>query len=292
LEKKRREILTRIQTRDEQIRSQSVRLFYRTLFRNHPYRLDPVGETEQVLRLSRDELIGHYRRLLSPDRVILTIVGDVDGRSLLQRIRMKLSAVDSSRSDFSLPPPENEIAEMRVGRQQTKTKQAHIMLGFPAPRQGDPAYFAMNVLQAVLSHAGGRLFVELRDAQGLAYSVGAFLLSDPIQGAFGLYAATDGSAVEKVREEMLREIRRVMEETVQPRELQRAKKTLLGSYLIARQTNESRARDLAVKELFGLGLDYDQRFREGIEAVTAEDVRNFARRYLSLDRYAVAIAGP
>jgi len=292
LEKKRQEILTRIDTREEQVQAQAFRFFYQTLFRNHPYRLDPLGEREQVLRLSRDELIGHYQRLISPDRVILTIVGDVDGQDLLRRLQSKLSSLGRRDSAFSLPSAEERITEIRVAKKTTKTKQSHLILGFPAPAKGQAGYFTMRVLQAILSQFGGRLFVELRDKQGLAYSVGAFSLDAPLQGGFGIYAATDPTSVEKMREEMLREIHRLREEEVQAHELERAKNVLMGNYLIARQTNESKAAETALNELFGLGADYGQRYREGIEAVTAEDVLKFARQYLSTDRYALAIVGP
>jgi predicted Zn-dependent peptidase len=70
------------------------------------------------------------------------------------------------------------------------------------------------------------------------------------------------------------------------------KNVLVGNYLMARQTNESKAAATALNEPFGLGADYGQRYREGIEAVTAEDVLKFARQYLSADRYALAIVGP
>ncbi|MBI4490986.1 MAG: insulinase family protein [Deltaproteobacteria bacterium] len=292
LEKKRREILNRIENREERVRNQVFRLFYQTLFRNHPYRLHPAGEKEQVMRLSREDLIAHYQRLLSPERIVLTIVGDVDGETMLKRLQSKLSSLQRSSSTLSFPPAEEGISEARVEKKAARTKQAHLVLGFPAPAKGQSDYFTMKVLETILSRIGGRLFVEVRDKQGLAYSIAAFSLNDPLQGAFGIYAATDPATIEKMREEILSEIRRLQEEEVSSDELDRAKSYLIGNYLIARQTNASKAADLTSNELFGFGTDFSQSYQDGIQKVSAADIQRFARQYLSLDRYVLAIVGP
>jgi zinc protease len=292
LEKKRREILIGIKNREEQVRNQAYRLFYQTLFQDHPYRLRPSGEREQILRFSREDLITHYRNLISSDRIVLVIVGDVDGEKILSHLRSRLSSLPKFPSKFSLSPSENGIGQMLAKKKTTKRKQAHLVLGFAAPTKGKPDYFTMKVVQMILSAIGGRLFVELRDKQGLAYSVGAFSLDDPLQGAFGTYAATDPANIEKVREGILGELRRLQDEEVSTKELERAKNYLIGNYLITRQTNASKAADLTFNELFGFGTDFDQRYQEGIQKVSAADIVKFAREHLPLDRYVLAIVGP
>lgn len=292
LEKKRREILVKVENRDEEIRHQAFRLFYQGLFRGHPYRLDPGGERDQVSRLSREDLIRHYQKLLSPDRMVLTIVGDVDGNNILKQLRDRLSSLRKDPSSLSLPAAVDGGTDLQAEKKTIKAKQAHLILGFIAPAKGRNEYFTMKVLETILSRIGGRLFVELRDKQGLAYSIGAFSLDDPLQGAFGIYAATDPVHTEKMKEGILREIRRLQVEEVPTHELERAKRLLIGDYLIARLTNASLAADLTFNELFGLGADFGQRYEEGIEKVTAADVLGFARRYLLSDRYVLAVVGP
>lgn len=74
--------------------------------------------------------------------------------------------------------------------------------------------------------------------------------------------------------------------------MERAKNYLIGNYLIARQTNASKAADIAFNELFGFGNNFSQRYQAGIEKVTADDILKFARTYLPLDRYVLTILGP
>ena len=292
LEKKRQEILLRIKNRDERSRDQALRFFYQSLFRNHPYRLEPSGQRESVIRLRREDLLAQYQKLLSPERLVLTIVGDVDGERLLNFLRGKLSSLRKSGSIPTLPAPEAKGRELRVEKKTIKARQAHLVLGFSAPAKGDPDYFTMKVLEAVLSRLGGRLFVELRDKQGLAYSVGAFSLDDPHQGAFGIYTATDPAAVDRMKDGIIAELRRLQGEEVSAEELERAKNYLIGNYLIARQTNAAKAADLVSHELFGFGSDFTARYQEAIEKVAPADILKFAKQYLPLDRYVFTIVGP
>jgi len=292
LEKKRQEILTQIRNQEERISSQAFRLFYQKLLRNHPYRLDPLGPQELVRGFKREDLAAHYQKLISPERMVISVVGDVDREKILKMLQTNLSALPKKAENFSPLSAEDGVKEIRVESKRAKSKQAHLVLGFSAPTKAHPDYFTMKVLQTILSGIGGRLFVDLRDKQGLAYSVSAFSLDDPYQGAFGVYAATDPTAIEKMREGILAEIRRAQAEEVTPGELVRAKKSIIGNYLIARQTHGSRAADLIYNEIFGFGTDFGQRYQEAIEKVTAADILRFARSYLPLDRYVLAIVGP
>lgn len=292
LEKKRREILTNIKTRQERARSQALSLFYQTLFEHHPYRLNPSGQGEAMQTITRQDLIAHYRRLVSPERVVLSIVGDLDGEKAIGFLQAKLSSIPKGSFNPILPASEPASDEARVRRKALRTRQAHLVLGFPAPALGKEGYFAMKVVQTILSRLGGRLFVDLRDTQGLAYAVGAFSLSDPFQGAFGIYAATDPGSVEAMKEGILKEIQRLQEKEVAAEELERAKNYLFGDYLISRQTNASLAEDLTLNELFGLGSGYARLYREQIEKITSADILRFARDHLPLDRYVFAVVGP
>jgi predicted Zn-dependent peptidase len=95
-----------------------------------------------------------------------------------------------------------------------------------------------------------------------------------------------------VREGILRELRRLQNEEVSTKELDRDKNYLIGSYQIARQSNASKAGELASNELFGFGPDFGQRYQAGIQKVSAADIVKFAREHLPLDRYVLAIVGP
>jgi zinc protease len=292
LERKRKEILTNIKNRDERFRNQAFQLFYQTLFRKHPYRLDLSGQRDSISRFDRQTLIDYYQTLLIPGRTVVAVVGDIESERVLDFLKKTLSRLPDPSPGLFLPASENNLTEPRAEKKNVKSMQAHMVLGFLAPAMGEPDYFIMKVVQTILSGMGGRLFVQLRDRSGLAYSVSAFTLDDPVQGAFGIYAATDPANVDAVKKGLEAEIHRLKVEEAGLEELERAKKALLGGSMIYHQTHASRAAQLALNDLFGLGYDFDQAYRDRIESVTAADVRKFAQRYLSLDRHALAILGP
>ncbi|UCG38949.1 MAG: insulinase family protein, partial [bacterium] len=148
---------------------------------------------------------------------------------------------------------------------------------------------ALEVLNAVLAGQGGRLFRELRDRQGIAYSVFSFVAPglDPGYIAFGIGVSPEreGEALEGFRDQ----IRRVREEAVPDDELQRAREYMVGSHMIGLQTLQSRADEVFFPALYGQGLDRALAFRKRIQSVTADQVRAAARRYLDPDRYTLAV---
>jgi predicted Zn-dependent peptidase len=174
--------------------------------------------------------------------------------------------------------PENR-GERRVFEQ--PAQQAQILVGGLAPPLGHPDGAAVKVLSTVLGGGmAGRLFVELRDKRGLAYTAAAYY--DPVMdpGAIVLYLGTAPENATKAEEALLREVERVRRDPVGADELDRAKGYLLGRYAMDRRTNERRAWYLAFYEIEGVGSDYPQRYRRAVEAVTPSDVLRVARQYL------------
>jgi zinc protease len=291
LEKTRQEILHRIKNDEERLRSRATRLFYQSLFATHPYRRSLLGRPDIIAGFSRQDLLDRYRELFSPDRTVLAIVGRVNAERVLRRITERLAPLTAHGSQFRAPAVESPPHEKRVEKLTIKAHQTHLVLGFLGPPQGEADYFAMKVTEAILSPIGGRLFRDLRDDKGLAYSVRAFTLESPLQGAFAVYAATEPARFEEMKEGILAELRRLQEVEVPEDEIRRAKTYLLGSYENRRQTDSAKAADLALRELFGSSAD-PQAYRQGIQGVTPERVQAFARRYFLLNRYTLAVLGP
>ncbi|HKA31680.1 MAG TPA: pitrilysin family protein [Candidatus Binatia bacterium] len=290
LERKRRDILLAIRNRTERSADRALRFFYRTLLEDHPYGLDPFGVAGTVSRFTREDLVKHYRRLLSPERLAVTVAGDVDAEATLRFVAAKLSSLEKNRKLPALPSRSIVIRTPRAAKRAVDLQQTQIFLGYAAPARGQRDYYTMKVLEAILSQMGGRLFVELRDRQGLAYSVGAVSLDDPLAGAFVLYAGADGAEVERVKAGMLREIQRLREEEILPDELERAKNYVIGQYLIQRQSLLAKSVELTDSALFGLA-DFGERYVDEIRKVSAVDLLKFAWRYLPPDRYTLAVMG-
>jgi predicted Zn-dependent peptidase len=161
-------------------------------------------------------------------------------------------------------------------------QQTQIVMGAIAPSLDQLDHAAVKVLSTVLGGGmAGRLFVELRDRRGLAYTATSFYEPMKEPGAFILYLGTAPENAAKAEDGLRQEIERVRKERVGEDEIRRAKNYLLGRFEMDRRTNERRAWYLGFYTVQGVGLDYPARYRRAIDAVTAADVLRAAQTYLA-----------
>ncbi|HET9752175.1 MAG TPA: pitrilysin family protein, partial [Myxococcales bacterium] len=161
-------------------------LFAETLYRRHPYRFDALGTEASVLRLDPAALSEYRARQYPAGGVTLAVVGDVDPDEVRRLVREKLSSAAPGRGAVS-PPQEEPLLAPRSAVRKLDKAQAHLIAGFPGVRLSDQARWPLEVLSAVLSGQGGRLFVELRDKRSLAYSVTSFSMEGVDPGYFAVY---------------------------------------------------------------------------------------------------------
>jgi predicted Zn-dependent peptidase len=183
-------------------------------------------------------------------------------------------------------PPPADAAPAPVSRGERilvekRAQQAHILMGYVGPGLGDADYAAVKVLAAVLGGGmSGRLFVELRDRQGLAYSLGVLNPSRTGPAFLVAYLGTARENVGAAEAGMLRELERIGADGVPDDQLARAKAYVLGGLAMDRRTNARHAWYLAFFELAGAGWDFPERYAGAVRALTAAEVQAAARRYL------------
>ena len=220
------------------------------------------------------------------------MVGDVIPDDVRDRLTRLLSEWNGTPGP--LPQPENPKPwqGVRLAEDNVDREQVHMILGFPAPGLKSGDRYALEVLDAVLSGQAGRLFVELRDKQSLAYTVSSFYSPGLDTGAFGLYIACDPMKTAQARVGFHDILDGVRSKPIPDAELSGAKEYILGSYEIGLQKYGDQASESAFNVLYGLGLDYPKRYVAGIAAVTAADVQRVAREYLNPDRSVQVVVGP
>ncbi|HEY6910012.1 MAG TPA: pitrilysin family protein, partial [Myxococcales bacterium] len=266
-------------------------LFAETLYRRHPYRFDALGTEPSVLRLDPAALEGYRARQYPAGGVTLAVVGDVDPDEVRKLVREKLSTAAPGRRTVS-PPQDEPIEAPRFAVRKLDKAQAHLVLGFPGARLSDESRWPLEVLSAVLSGQGGRLFVELRDKRSLAYSVTSFSMEGVDPGYFAVYIGCGPGKTQEALDGIRAELRRVREEPVTAAELERARTHLIGTHAISLQRNSARAAVYAFDECYGLGADASSRYAEHVAAVSASDVLAAAQRVLSPAREVIALVAP
>jgi zinc protease len=170
--------------------------------------------------------------------------------------------------------------------------QAHIVYGFAGTTFVDPDRFALEVLSTTLAGQSGRLFLELRDRQSLAYSVTAVSVEGLEPGYFGVYIGTSPEKVDAALAGVQLELERLCREPPSDDEIDRTKRLLIGSHEIGLQRVGARASVMAFNELYNIGHEAHLDYADRIDAVTRDDLLRVAQRTLRLDRSVLAIVGP
>ncbi len=283
VEKTRQDVLAAIKNQEDSLAHLAFRLLWKTLYPCHPYGMDVLGTLESVKGITGEGLADYYRKKAVSQNLVLAIVGDIDrfeAKEVAEGFLMGLRDEPFLRSiePCDAPPGREAIQEVSAEKQ-----QAHILVGARGARHSDPDKYSLDVLDAVLSGQGGRLFTELRDQQSLAYSVTAINREAVQPGMFAVYMATSPDKRKIAIDGMIEQVQRIREEKIPEEEIERAKNYLIGTYEVGIQTNSAQASAMAFNERYGLGyaeyLEYPQRIKE----VTAKEVRKAAEKYLCPD---------
>jgi zinc protease len=291
VEKRRREILLALKNREDDLAQIAFDLCYETLFTTHPYRFSVLGSEESIRALQREQLIDYYGVLLNPERLVISVVGDVDTDQVTAHFREALMHLPTAVAAPTLPPPDPRPTTARQHHKAIEKQQAHIVLGFQGVTLANPDRYPLKVLEAILSRQGGRLFYELREQRALAYSVTAFGVEGLAPGVVGVYVGTDPNKVEEATTAARAELARVREELVSPAELEQALKYLTGSFEISLQSNSAQSEEMAFNELYSLGYENGRRYLAAINAVTAEDLRRVAQMYFDDNASTLVVVG-
>jgi zinc protease len=286
IQTERRLILSEIQTRVDTPFPFAMDALLADLYPGHPYGLPSAGHRSSVEKVSREALLAHYRAIYQPNRLVLSVSGQVPPQRVISAAAKLFGGLSAPAAGAAAPEPFVAPApgvNASGGRRvlDRPAQQAQILVGFAGPSVIDADYAAVKLLGAVLGGGmSGRLFVELRDKLGLAYSLGVLNPSRAGPALIMSYMGTAPASVESAEAGMLRELERIRREPPAPAELARAKAYLQGQLAMDRRTNARQAWYRGFFELVGAGHDFPDRYAEALGRVTAAEVQAAAGRYL------------
>ncbi|MFZ5993671.1 MAG: M16 family metallopeptidase [Thermodesulfobacteriota bacterium] len=292
LEKLRPVLLAQLKQQEDSLPAITFLNFNKLLFTGYPYSMNPLGSPGTINKLSTKKIKEGYRRYVIPGNLVLAIVGDVEASGVKAEVERLLSRwKNPGFRDVRIPLPKS-IASPKTASILKSKQQVHITIGFRGVTLSHPDRAALDVLNNVLSGQSGRLFARLRDKESLAYSLSAFSTEGIETGAFGVYIATSPEKKEAAVNSMWRELNRVRDELIDPAELNRAKRYIIGSTEIGLQTNAAQAMDMALNERYRLGFDFTKNYLDQIEKVTVDDVLRVAKTYVQPEKYVIVAVGP
>ena len=258
--------------------------FFEAVLGEHPLGRPIGGSPATIEAATRDAVWQHYRANYRAQDLVITVAGAVDHDELVSRVSAALRAADWDLSTEAAPVDRRDGTQQLVDRGSALTvvqrpiEQANILLGVPGLPATDERRATLTVLNSILGGGmSSRLFQEIREKRGLAYSVYSFSPSYSDAGLFGIYAGCSPARVSQVAELMLGEFRGLAQGGVTNEELRRAVGQLGGASALALEDSDTRMSRLGRSEItMGEFVDLDETLRR-LERVTPEAIQELAR---------------
>jgi zinc protease len=291
LERKRNETLGSFEAEKDEPGIIALKAFKELVFGAHPYHRPSEGTEESVPRISREDLVMFYDQYYRPNNIIMAVVGDITDEEALDLITRYFGSWPEKPVPEIQIPSAPSLNEKMIKLIDKDLKQANVMLGHVGIDRKNPDYYAVSVMNYILGAGGfsSRLLTEIRDNEGLAYSIHSRFGAGTYPGSFAVRFQTRNRSAQKAIDAVIGEIRRIRDYPVSQQELDEAKSYLIGSFPLRMDTTSKIANILAQVEYFDLGLDYFDRYPQLIRAITQEDVQRVARKYLDADRFVLVV---
>ena len=291
VEKEKQVVLEEIRMVQDDPEDLAQELHAQQTLSRHPLGRPILGNVAVIQRLRRTDLLRYVRAHYHPLQTVVTVAGNFDLKKLLPDLE---SSFGSWRQDCwprldRWPPKVSGGLQVRKKR----LEQAHLCLGLRGIPLAHKDRYAAHALNTVLGGSvSSRLFQEVREKRGLAYSIYSYLSSFSDGGAMTVYAATRPKEAARVIELVCKEIRRLRRSGIDRRELERVKNQMKGSLMLSLESTHSRMSKLAKDELYeGRHVSLDEMMTE-IDRVSVAQVHRLSRELFETDGLSVTALGP
>jgi predicted Zn-dependent peptidase len=265
-------------------------LFTQSFWKGHPLGSPILGTTETVKRLGQQHLFGYHGERFHGGNMVFSAAGNLDHDEFVAAVTAKFSTLPSGPApgELSAPEPSARI----ILRNKKALEQVQICLGVPAPAVADDSRYATSILNTVLGGGmSSRLFQNIREERGLAYSVYSDMSPYRDTGNFCVYAGTSAGKALEVVDLILAEFQKLKQTPVSEEELTRAKDQLRGNILLSLESSNARMANLARQEMYFHQFFSADEIIARISDVTAEQVQAMAQQLFDPERIAVTLLG-
>lgn len=266
-------------------------LFAERVWHGHPLGRPILGRREVVQALSRETIVRHFREEYCPAKITVAVAGHAAHDEVLRLLGPRFDGFRSppavTRADR---PP---LPRVTVDMVEKTLEQVHVVLGFPGLTHTAPERYALYVLNDIIGGSmSSRLFQEVRERQGLVYSIHSGAQAYRDTGLLCVYAATDAPNFSKVLKLILKEVRNLKKDGIEATELRRAKEHLKGNLMLSLESTSSRMSRLAKQELYFNSFFSLDEMLAAIDAVREEEVQLLIHRLLDEEQLSVLALGP
>ncbi|HEX2235818.1 MAG TPA: pitrilysin family protein [Actinomycetota bacterium] len=290
LESERKVILEEIAMHEDAPDELVHDLFYRALWNGHPLGRPVLGYNETVGGVDRDDVVSYWRERYGPSNLVVAAAGNIEHAALVETVDALFPSASGHRTLRDGRPPQTHAGIDVLKR---PTEQAHIVYGTEGLHRSHEDRHTLTIVDTILGGGmSSRLFQEVREKRGLAYSVYSYRSLFAGTGTFAIYAGTTPQNAETVIDILKDEIADVVEDGITEGELERAKGHVKGSLVLSSEDPGSRMNRLGRQQVTtGEILSLDDLIA-AFEGIDMDDVRRVARTVLGGGGYRATIVGP
>jgi len=273
--------LAKLKSEEDHLVTIAFRELRKHVFPGHLYALNRSGSPGSIASLVHDQVTGFHRDHVCGKNGVIAVYGDVSAEEVRYLFTDSLGGMSEGVRAFGSAVPPEAPVDGGVYELERDKEQAVLAVGFRTVSVHDGDRRVLDLINEACSDMASRLFVRIREEQGLAYYVGSSQMIGLVGGAFVFYLGTAPEQLDHAQRELLDEVQKMAEEGFGNDELTRAKKTYLGKYQIELQSNMALAQTNALDQLFGFGHDRYLGVRDEVEKIGAGDVRRVAAKYFT-----------
>ncbi|MGD8382716.1 MAG: pitrilysin family protein [Syntrophobacterales bacterium] len=264
-------------------------LFNQNFWDGNPLGRPIFGNVRTVQSFTREMILGYLSRGYHPDRIVLTAAGNVDHQEFLELVGPAFSSIERHGHNFHRTPPR---ANSRVDLYHRDIEQIHLCLGTQGTSLLEKERYCCSILNVILGGSmSSRLFQEVRERRGLAYSIYSFVSSHTDAGLMGVYGAVRPDNIKETLELIRQELTRFKREPISATELRAAKEHIKGGIYLAAENTDNRMSRLAKNEIiFDRFVPYEE-IEAGLEQVTVEDVQALAQQIFQPEVMSLVLLG-
>ncbi|MGV8073091.1 MAG: M16 family metallopeptidase [Syntrophobacteraceae bacterium] len=264
-------------------------LFQEMFWPDNPLGLPIYGGLDSVVGLKRDNVLRYFSRF-APDRIVISAAGNIDHDRFVELVAKPMKTWSHSGNSFSRKTP-GSSHQVRIIKKDLEL--VHLCLGMQGASQVDEMRFPCYLMNTILgSSMSSRLFQEIREKRGLAYSVYSFANSHEDTGMLGIYAGVTAENIKETLKIVYEQLLLLAEKPISEAELASAKEQLKGSMYLNAESTDSRMNRLAKNEfLFGRYVPFEES-EEKINKVTPQEIQSWFRNIFEPGRLALMLFGP
>jgi predicted Zn-dependent peptidase len=265
-------------------------IFTQNFWKDHPLGKPILGTKETVKKFERNAVLDAYSHRFAPGNIIVSAAGNLDHDRFVELVTKHFEQMKPRKNGFHSPVP--KIVSKITLRNKKALEQVQLCIGVPSHPIAHEKRHAGYILNTLLGGGmSSRLFQNIRERQGLVYSIYSDLNPYRDTGCLAVYAGTSRESASKVVQSVVSEFHKLKAEPVPAEELRRSKDQLKGSLMLSLESSSARMSNLARQEMyFDRFYDLDELIAK-IEAVTVEDLTSLANAFFNTESVAVTILG-